>query len=406
MRILIVTARFYPEPFSITNMALGLKELGHEITVLTGVPNSGQWKVYDGYEGVKEEDFNGIHIIRVNEKIKKEGFVGLVTNYLSIYHQYRKKLKKMSCEYDVVFSHVMSPIHTIDYVGRYCKKYGIPHFHYGFDLWPESLVATGYLKRRSLLFKSVKNYSKRRYSECDLIAFASPCAERYLKDYLGVKVPFKHIYQPCLTTKPSLDVVRKHSYDKEKKHILFCGTIARFNHLSLFVEALSSFRDDFIFDIVGSGSDLPAVEECVKKHHLEDNVIFHGRVTSEQTKQFYFNADILFVPLFWNSDTSNMIPQKLIEYFMYNRPIIGMLRGDGRDLLKKASSKNIISEQTVEELKGSLNKLKAMCNAELEACGNENRDFFDSHKEFTIQHVCKEIEKCLFDLVESNKTKY
>ena len=54
MRILIVTARFYPEPFSITNMALGLKELGHTITVLTGVPNSGQWKVYDGYLGVRE----------------------------------------------------------------------------------------------------------------------------------------------------------------------------------------------------------------------------------------------------------------------------------------------------------------------------------------------------------------
>ena len=311
----------------------------------------------------------------------------------------------MDCDYDVVFSHVMSPIHTIDYVGRYCKKYGIPHFHYGFDLWPESLVATGYMKRNSLIFKSIKKYSIKRYFECDLIAFASPCAQKYLNDYLKVDVPFKHIFQPCLTTKPSLDVVRNHNYKVNKKHILFCGTIARFNHLSLFIEALASFKDNFIFDIVGSGSDLPAVEDAVKINDLQDNVCFHGRVTSEETKEFYYNADILFVPLFWNSETSNMIPQKLIEYFMYNRPILGMIKGDGKELLEQASSKNIISGQTIDELKESLFKLKDMSDKDLEKCGNENRDFFDSHKEFTLQHTCKEIEKCLIELIESNKQK-
>ena len=39
MRILIVTQYFWPENFRINDLAVGLKEKGHTVTVLTGIPN-------------------------------------------------------------------------------------------------------------------------------------------------------------------------------------------------------------------------------------------------------------------------------------------------------------------------------------------------------------------------------
>jgi colanic acid biosynthesis glycosyl transferase WcaI len=39
MRILVVTQYFWPENFKINDFVLGMKELGHTITVLTGKPN-------------------------------------------------------------------------------------------------------------------------------------------------------------------------------------------------------------------------------------------------------------------------------------------------------------------------------------------------------------------------------
>ena len=39
MKILIISQYFWPENFKINDIALGLKELGHEVSVLTGIPN-------------------------------------------------------------------------------------------------------------------------------------------------------------------------------------------------------------------------------------------------------------------------------------------------------------------------------------------------------------------------------
>lgn len=406
MKILLITPRFYPEPFTITKIAVELKEKGHDITVLTGVPNYGAWKVYDGYENIKYEEFNGIKIVRIKESIRKKGTASLIKNYLSIYKGFKKELKKITGDFDIVFTHIMSPIFAIDYVGKYCKKYNLPHFHYGFDLWPESFIATGYLKRNSFIFKVFKKYCKNKYLSCDMISFASPSTEKYFKDYLKIDIPFKHIYQPCLTEPPVISSVSNHIYKKDGKiHILFCGTIAKFNHLELFVNALVKFKDKVIFDIVGSGSEMDNIKKLVSEKHLENMVIFHGRVPVEKTKEFYNKADVLFVPLYWNSATSEMIPQKLIEYLMYGRPIFGMIKGDGRDILIKSSKSNIVSDQDVASLEKAIDLLIAMDEGELNKCGEENRKYFDSKEEFTLGYVCKQIEECMQELIKNKKAK-
>ena len=49
MRILIITQYFWPENFRINDLAKGLVEKGHEVVVLTGIPNYPQGDFYDGY---------------------------------------------------------------------------------------------------------------------------------------------------------------------------------------------------------------------------------------------------------------------------------------------------------------------------------------------------------------------
>lgn len=407
MRILLITARFFPESFSITNIALGLKRLGHQVTVLTGVPHYGKNKVYEGYENVRKQTYEGIEVYRVKERIRTPGTFGLIRNYLSIFKEYKRALKRLPCDFDIVFSHVMSPIFSISYVGKYCKKNNIPHFHYGLDLWPESLVATGYIKKNGLAFSIAKKYCRRVYKTCDKIAFASANVKQYFQDVLALNTPFCHIYQPCLTTPPRLETIRQHTYKKDGKlHILFCGTVARFNHLNLFIEALShpSIASNVVFDVVGSGSELEPMKSLVAKLGLEKTVIFHGRIPSAETVAYFINSDVLFVPLYWNSVTSEMIPQKLIEYFMYGRPILGMLRGEGRKLMNSASEKNVWADQTVDDLRRSVSKMLLWTNEEFEECGSDNRRFFDNSECFKLDFICKQIETELKELVEKNQT--
>ena len=39
MKILIITPHFWPEEFRINDIAVGFKEKGHEVDVLTNIPN-------------------------------------------------------------------------------------------------------------------------------------------------------------------------------------------------------------------------------------------------------------------------------------------------------------------------------------------------------------------------------
>ena len=403
MKILIVSARYRPETFSIGPIAEHLVELGHDVTVLTGVPHYGLGRVYDGYQDVYEQTIAGVKVIRVKEHVRKASTKSLIANYISIYRKFPKKLKKIDGDFDIVLSHVISPIWSMRGVRKYCNKHHIPHMHYGLDLWPESFVASGYLKRKSVLFKILKNYSARLYRTCDLICFASPCTESYFKDYLKVDVPFKHIYQPCLTKQPDFSLVEKHEFTKEgKRKILFCGTIAKFTHLEFIISAFKNpqIRSNFILDVVGSGSELENAKELVKENELTDSIIFHGRVPSEETVNYYLNADILFAPLYKNSITSDMIPQKVIEYFMYGKPILGMLSGDGKALIEKASDLNVICDQTVESMTQGLLRLSMYSSEQLKDCGKQNYDFYKNGSRFSLDSVCKELLESMSELIE------
>ena len=408
MRILIVTARYYPETFSITNIAEQMVKMGHEITVLTGRPHYGVGKIYNGYENTKNETINGVTIVRVNERIRKKTNLSLMLNYISIFWQFKKGLRRMKGDFDIVISHVLSPIYSISGVKRFCDKNHIPHLHYGLDLWPESLIATGYAKKDGLFYKIVKKQCIKIYKGCDCIVFASPSVEDYFKKYLKINIPFKQIYQPCLSTQPSYEIVKKHLFCNDGKiHFLFCGTIAIFNHLELFISALNnnSIKNKVIFDVVGSGSQMDRMVSLTKKLKLENIVKFYGRMSSNEAIQFYLKSDVLFAPLYNNSATSKMIPQKVIEYLMYGKPILGMLTGDGASLIMNASSGNIICDQTVESLRSAI---MLLCNYSIEKMkrtGKDNYNYFLNNKRFKIENVCQELIEISNSLIKKNYNK-
>ena len=319
---------------------------------------------------------------------------------------FKKELKRIDgSKFDVVISHVISPIFTMEGIEKFCKKYNIPHLHYGLDLWPESFIATGFLKRNGLFFNIMKKHCIKLYKGCDYITFASPCTEYYFHDYLKVDIPFKHIYQPCLTLPPKMELLDSHEFKKDGRiRILYCGTIAKFHHLDIFIDALHNTpnaNQTFSVDIVGSGSELENIKELVKDYHMEDMVTFYGRVSKEETINYYLKADVLFVPLFKNSYTSDMIPQKVIEYFMYGKPILGMLFGDGRDLIEKASKNNILCDTNQTALCESLSLIAKYDEKTLNQTGKENRNFFDSNKRFSLPTVCTELLDLCDELIKN-----
>ena len=87
MKILLVTNHFFPEEFKCNSMAFELQRRGHEVTVLTGIPDYPKGEYFDGYGVFRRrcERVNGVKVIRAYIlPRKKAGKVRLVFNYISI----------------------------------------------------------------------------------------------------------------------------------------------------------------------------------------------------------------------------------------------------------------------------------------------------------------------------------
>ena len=67
MKVLIVTQYFWPENFRINDLVLGLKARGHEVKILTGVPNYPVGRFFSGYKffGPLFEAYDDISVFRV-----------------------------------------------------------------------------------------------------------------------------------------------------------------------------------------------------------------------------------------------------------------------------------------------------------------------------------------------------
>ncbi|MBK9390232.1 MAG: glycosyltransferase family 4 protein [Bacteroidetes bacterium] len=155
MRILIVTQYFWPENFKINDFALGMKKLGHHITVLTGKPNYPSGNFFNGYKFLNKrtEFYEGIEVIRspLFTRGKSNG-VRLFLNYFSFaFFSCFTALFRVRGKFDVVFVYEPSPV-TVGIPAIVLKwKFEIPLFFWVQDLWPETVQAAGMINNRFLL---------------------------------------------------------------------------------------------------------------------------------------------------------------------------------------------------------------------------------------------------------------
>jgi len=161
MNILIVTQYFYPETFKSTDLAFELQKRGHQVTVLTGIPNYPEGEIYEGYgyQKNRNQTIDGVEIIRSLLLPRgKGGGARLFLNYYSFAFFASLKALKLAKKkkIDAIIVHEPSPI-TQFYPALAVKKIQkTPIYFWVMDLWPESLETAGGVKNKSIL-----NYYKR-----------------------------------------------------------------------------------------------------------------------------------------------------------------------------------------------------------------------------------------------------
>ena len=84
-RILIISQYFWPEEFSINNVALELSSRGYCVDILTGLPNYPSGKLFPEYKKNREKfnKINNVKIFRVPMWLRGSSRISLFLNYIS-----------------------------------------------------------------------------------------------------------------------------------------------------------------------------------------------------------------------------------------------------------------------------------------------------------------------------------
>ena len=85
-KILIISQYFWPENFRINDIAESFNEDGHEVTILTGLPNYPKGVLLDQYkkDPKKFNNYQGCEVIRVPVFLRGKGSkFNLFLNYIS-----------------------------------------------------------------------------------------------------------------------------------------------------------------------------------------------------------------------------------------------------------------------------------------------------------------------------------
>lgn len=393
MKILVVTQYYYPEPFRINEICEELVNRGHNVTVLTGIPNYPDGEIYSGYiNRNSEEIINGVKIIRCASRPRYKGYLNLFLNYLSFYYAANRRLKHVRGNFDIVYTYQLSPITSSMPAVKYAQKKKIPLLMYCLDLWPESIV--GQISEKNYIFRVVRRLSEKIYKSCDRILVTSPSFTRYLELVCGVKTTvMRYVPQHANDVLPLIK-----NTEHDSLNFVFMGNVGISQNVQCFIKACSHIKDrhDFKIHIIGSGAMLEEVISLAKELKVDDSVIFHGRKPKSDMPQYYGIADVCLVSLRDEGAVSWTIPGKVQEYMSAGKPILASISGDTEYIINDARCGKALKNDDIEGIAETIQEWVKNPSV-LKDMGKSSRWYYEEH--FTLKKHVDVLEQELNNLI-------
>ena len=338
MNILIVSEYFYPDDFRINDIVCELVKMGHQVKVLTGLPDYTTSRIPKEYKWFRRrhEVYHGAEVVRVPTIARRSGLLFRVLNYGSFVissYLYASFCRKK--EIDVIFVYQTSPVFQAYPAKRLKKRTGKPLVLYCCDLWPESMKAW-HVGEESLPFRVVKRISSRLYQACDRIAVTSTPFEGYLEDTCGV--PEERIsYLPQHAEDLYHDICGEYE-DNGCIDFLFAGNIGAVQNVDCIIRAIPFVNTDkpYHIHIVGDGSELEACRSLASELGVERQITFHGRFPLSEMNRFYRMADCFLLTLRGGDFIGLTLPAKSQGYLSAGKPILGAIDGAASEMIREA----------------------------------------------------------------------
>lgn len=404
-KILFVCQYFYPETFRGNDIAFHLAEEGHDVHVVTGIPNYPKGKFFPGYGLFKKrhEVINGVRVTRLPLVPRGEdNKIMLMLNFFSFFivGWFWMLFHALWHKYDLVFCQQLSPVMMSSPAVLYKKMRHVPLYTWVLDLWPESLTAAGGINNKYILgFFNL--FVKSEYKNSNKILTSSKSFDQSILKYGDYKD--KVIYYPQWSDGASnasgLNFALPEKLQELSSNgdfiVMFAGAVGEAHGMECNMQAALKTKEykNIKWVIVGDGRRLDWVRSFVKENGIEETVITLGRFPSETMPLFFEKADVMLVSL-TDSPLFNMYsPAKIASYMAAERPIIAALNGEGGEVIRAAECGWNVKAGDSDSLAKLVIALSQTDRQELAVKGQKGKAYYD--KFFTKDECLKKLDEIM-----------
>ena len=413
-RILVICQYFHPEQFRINDICSEWVKRGHDVIVLTGIPNYPQGRFYEGYGLFKKrkEIWNGVKIIRIPLIPRGHTPIGMVLNYFSfpISGFFWNIFTKIQADH--VFMIETSPMTQCKIGVRYAKRHKVPLYLYVQDLWPENVEIVTGIKNR-LIIGPIDRMVDKIYAACDEIFVTSPSFVRavtgrkkpvpenkvhywpqYAEEFYRVvdkKTAVSNILTELRLDKKSIEDLQ----DDKTYKIAFTGNIGYAQGLQILPKAAKLLKEqkNIKFVIVGDGRYKSKLLEEIHQAGVEDKFILIDRQPPEMIPDILALCDAAYISFMDTELFTWTIPAKLQSYMACGMPIIASASGETKRIIEETNCGKCVPIGDANALAKTVQEITNIDQADRDKYGNNSRRYFEEH--FTKKKLMDEFEPYL-----------
>lgn len=346
MHILLLTHNFAPEVNAPANRGYDHARRwiarGHQVTVVTGVPNHPHGRIYPGYRNrlFQRALLDGIDVIRLGTWVSaNSGKIGRTLNFLSymiavFVWQWRFPAA------DIVVS--TSPQFFCGLSGWFLQRRRRPWVLEIRDLWPESIVAVGAMKR-GVGIRLVEWIEAFAYRRADLVVSVTQSFLSHIGPKRGDKpmvVIRNGVIPGAFDSAPDAVSAFRSEHGLTGKFVAaYVGTHGMAHALDTALDAaeLLRGRNDIAFLLVGDGAERERLVAARAARAL-DNVVMLGLQPRSAMPAIWGATDAALVLLRRSDTFLSVLPSKMFEAMAAAKPVLLGVEGEAKAMLDDAVS--------------------------------------------------------------------
>jgi glycosyltransferase involved in cell wall biosynthesis len=403
MRFGILTQYYPPEigapQARLSELAACLIRRGHEVTVLTAMPNYPAGRIHQGYSGLlRRETMAGARVIRTAIYPTR----ALGARRLASYGSFVASSSALGLfalpRLDLLMTE--SPPLFLGFAGFFLSRMKQARWIFNVsDLWPESAVRLGAV-RDGLALDLAWKLEAFCYRKAWLVSGQS----REILDDVTRRFPRVPVWHLSNGAQPELFSPQARSVEARQKLgggsciALYAGLHGIAQGLNQILRAAEMLRDvgGLRIALIGEGPEKAALVRAARERGLS-NVTFLDPVPRAQMPELLASADLALVPL--KEHLPGAVPSKIYEAMAAGVPVVLAAQGEAADVIRRSSCGVAVAPNDAEALAGAVRELaanepqrRAFGEAGLKAAWGEfNRrailDRFISHLERSLPHA-------------------